>query len=85
MFACEETFCYCLRWHGAWMFVKMLIRFHCGKLLHYQYALFLGKVMPNFSATIHVYVHGVVLKYSLLLYVYRVGNHGHHDERRASG
>jgi hypothetical protein len=35
--------------HGAWMFAEMLINFYFGKLLHYPYVLFIGKVMPNFS------------------------------------
>jgi hypothetical protein len=35
---------------GAWMFAEMLINFCFGKLLHYPYVLFIGKVMPkNFS------------------------------------
>ena len=68
------------------MFAEMLIHFRFGKFLHYPYVLFLGKVMPNFSGDhVHVCVHDVVLKYSLLLYVYRAGNHGRHDERRSSG
>jgi hypothetical protein len=38
---------------GAWMFAEMLINFCFGKLLHYPYVLFIGKVMPNFSGDDH--------------------------------
>jgi hypothetical protein len=38
---------------GAWMFAEMLINFCFGKVLHYPYVLFIGKVMPNFSGDDH--------------------------------
>jgi hypothetical protein len=45
------------------MFAKMLINFCFGKLLHYPYVLFIGKVMPNFSGDDHI-----CSKYSHLLH-----------------
>jgi hypothetical protein len=46
------------------MFAEMLINFCFGKLLHYPYILFIGKVMPNFSGDMTINYS----KYSHLLH-----------------
>jgi hypothetical protein len=52
MFACMLVYALCRYRCGPWMFAKMLINYF-GKLLHYPYVLFIGKVMPNFSDDDH--------------------------------
>jgi hypothetical protein len=66
---------------GAWMFAEMLINFCFGKLLHYPYVLFIGKVMPNFSGDMTINYS----KYSHLLHTVRAGNDGAPHERRYGG
>jgi hypothetical protein len=53
MFACMLAYALCRYRCGAWIFAEMLINFCFGKLLHYPYDIFIGKVMPNFSGDDH--------------------------------
>jgi hypothetical protein len=53
MLACVLVYALCRYQRGAWMFAEMLINFYFGKLLHYLYVLFIGKIMPNFSRDDH--------------------------------
>jgi hypothetical protein len=53
MLACMLVYALCRYQCGAWIFAEMLINFCFGKLLHYPYVLFIGKVMPNFFSDDH--------------------------------
>jgi hypothetical protein len=65
---------------GAWMFAKILINFYFGKLLHYPYVLFIGKVMPNFSGDMTI-IYSKIFSFA----PYRAGNDSAPHERRYGG